>query len=697
MSQATVGALCAFSEDPLEYSSRPILISPSCKREDAKQHEELLKPLLAACISESETIRGSIWCISSDGESKRGKALASLCLKNTLSPSSAIYPQLSRLSALNLACGDREITADKDPKHIVKRLRGLLIRAKGVLINGTTITPAVLKRHLRDCGIEEKTINSLLNPSDRQDVVLASRLILAVSNLPEQADGADPVYAQSRHALCILGSIFGSYLEVFTNVTLTLQSQLRKLSFVGWMLYSLYASSRERFMPTLLYGDIQTNIKNAYFCVAKTKIATPSGLFWLIQLGTDQLEKQFGDLRTMIGSDANLDALQLSNRLNSAAECANILQQHPEWNRAPRRLHLPAYPSSHTNLSSKIDHLNPKSWIGDVSVQDVSLQTAWSCGRSDAEDALPCAVDDFRRLCDDSLRDLLRPFQTIATCEDAELSADDTEDAIADTGGSEHLSSFSTHDPEFCLDFEDIVASSVGDSSQPEPNQLKQSKMYLQINDKNIHKAALLRHCMGPDYAPGSTDRLKRVAALHKYNSSAVGCETDHYQDAEERLLADDPAAAVLLVDNKLFLAIIKILSFKVDGRNTHLISLDAFQKPNVLVRFHVLKLVAQNFENDSDADWIWTGRYEMFGGINPRELELPSCLVININPAVQVRNSSPDDVTCRAPLPATTYTFKTSELRALSVLLLEQSQGVEAQISSVASSDTFPYRVQGQ
>ena len=43
-------------------------------------------------------------------------------------------------------------------------------------------------------------------------------------------------------------------------------------------------------MPTQLYIDIMIMIKNAYFCVTKTKADNPNGNFWVVILGTDRLK-----------------------------------------------------------------------------------------------------------------------------------------------------------------------------------------------------------------------------------------------------------------------------------------------------------------------------------------------------------------------------------------------------------------------
>ncbi|KAK0444289.1 uncharacterized protein EV420DRAFT_1216181, partial [Desarmillaria tabescens] len=123
--------------------------------------------------------------------------------------------------------------------------------------------------------------------------------------------------------------------------------------------------------------DIMIMIKNAYLCAAKGKVDNPDGLFYLILLGTDGLEKLFRILRMMVGNDANVDMLQLSTWLTGTTEVANILAKYPQWDRGPRRLRLPALARNLSPVPLNEDHLTPSSWQGDVSLRRVSLQTCW--------------------------------------------------------------------------------------------------------------------------------------------------------------------------------------------------------------------------------------------------------------------------------------------------------------------------------
>ena len=129
----------------------------------------------------------------------------------------------------------------------------------------------------------------------------------------------------------------------YVSVDLDLDQQLVHLSAAAHMAFYLYRvnSARSQFMPTQSYVDIMIMVKNVYYCVAKVKVDNPHGSFYPILLGTDRLETFFGLIRTAVGTDANVDLLQLGSRASGLTEVAAILAEHPEWDIGTRRLALP--------------------------------------------------------------------------------------------------------------------------------------------------------------------------------------------------------------------------------------------------------------------------------------------------------------------------------------------------------------------
>jgi hypothetical protein len=62
--------------------------------------------------------------------------------------------------------------------------------------------------------------------------------------------------------------------------------------------------------------------------------------------------------------------------------------QHPEWECGPWCLNLQSWQQQAGDVFTKVDHINPASWRGDVSVKPVVLTTSWYEGRHCAEDEL---------------------------------------------------------------------------------------------------------------------------------------------------------------------------------------------------------------------------------------------------------------------------------------------------------------------
>ena len=117
----------------------------------------------------------------------------------------------------------------------------------------------------------------------------------------------------------------------------------------------------------------------------KTQVDDPTGSFWIILLGTDGLEKVFGQVHTMVGNDTHADQLQLTNRIDGAVQCMKILENQPEWGGQSRCLTVKPLSSNTEEISSAYDHIRPKSWKGDVLVQNVVLAGCWSSGGREAE------------------------------------------------------------------------------------------------------------------------------------------------------------------------------------------------------------------------------------------------------------------------------------------------------------------------
>ena len=222
-------------------------------------------------------------CIASDGEAKRRDVLVIQAMTSELSTDSPIYTLLQPLEFLNLLVGPDNITVDKDFKHIIKRQWNIFMRAKGIEILGICITPAILRSQLKHHSILPHHLGSLLNPNDKQDVLLAFSLLREIWSLPPPPPvGCDPAFALARRALNIYGQFAQHLMLPYVCVDQILDEQLIHLSAAAHLAFLLYHhnSASTCFMPKLSYVDIVLMVKNAYFCVAKMKIDNPTANFY---------------------------------------------------------------------------------------------------------------------------------------------------------------------------------------------------------------------------------------------------------------------------------------------------------------------------------------------------------------------------------------------------------------------------------
>jgi hypothetical protein len=99
----------------------------------------------------------------------------------------------------------------------------------------------------------------------------------------------------------------------------------------------------------------------------------------------------------------NVDILQLPHRVSQAAEVLQIFTYNSEIDRGHHWLNL-------QNVEG-VYHTNPRSWTGDVTVNSVSLLSAWSTGQRKAQQLLQphnIPFQEFSAL--PANVDLLRPF-----------------------------------------------------------------------------------------------------------------------------------------------------------------------------------------------------------------------------------------------------------------------------------------------
>ncbi|KDR76610.1 hypothetical protein GALMADRAFT_139524 [Galerina marginata CBS 339.88] len=667
-SQATVGAFCTLSENAREAGVRINVISGTCKKETGPEHAALIRTVLEAGKKHCE-FNGAIYrtvSIASDGESKRGDALVEITMRWNLRSESPIYKHLKPLTFLNLLVGEDDITADKDFKHIFKRQRNLMLRNKGFTIEGFCITPSILH------------------------VVLGYRLLKEIWSLPSAPIHGDPMFLRARKALGLYGEFARHLILPYICVDLNLDEQLIHLSTAAHLAFYFYTDNGARtdFMPSQSFVDIMIMIKNAYFCVAKSKVDLPDGKFFLIMLGTDKLEGFFGLIRTAVGTDCNADLLQLGSRASGLTEVAVILSLHPEWDRSPRRLNLPAMTKDTDELTSKVDHINAVSWRGDVHVKNVNLQTSWVLGREKAIELLPNARQVFETAETDESIDFLSPFGQILVNQRDEDEAYNCSDLLADYPPDMDENPATDNDRETTVSH--VHTTLDGDLEDAIAHELLRGPISSEIliGGKTMGKPAALRSRLQHRLNRASTDRLRRVEEVPCFNSSGDESFSENLIVSSSEfglpcIRVGHPAAALVRCEEKIFLAIVNIIALRLADIDKPELELRYLGDKTAKVDVQVLRLIptTEDIDPTGEHDWCWLQQMEMVCK------NVPGRLVCAIDTTMIIQQPG-----------KTSYLFVSLSLLALAESIYWRLSTNEILcIPTVKRTPFFPYRLRGK
>src|SRR5260370_34627717 len=137
-----VGTIGALTRNHCKYITCPFLISGTCKSKDAHAHMDLLSIVWRTWNQMRGTIKGEVYCIASDSESRHGKALVTLTEHTPLSQASPLFAYLGSLPLLNLMVVKDELTSDRDYKHVMKKFWNVHVRPSSISIGRVQITSA---------------------------------------------------------------------------------------------------------------------------------------------------------------------------------------------------------------------------------------------------------------------------------------------------------------------------------------------------------------------------------------------------------------------------------------------------------------------------------------------------------------------------------------------------------------------------
>ncbi|KZV79434.1 hypothetical protein EXIGLDRAFT_707060 [Exidia glandulosa HHB12029] len=383
-SEATVVAVAPYT-DVNHYTPVPIAVSPSDKSEDAEQLLAWLQTAVSCWKTHqyAEQARGPIWSIATDGDATFRKAKHMLCTAGTITESSELWSSLSTLRGFNMkVSADGQTTWTCDPKHIFKRFATLLRSPHGIMLFDVNIRPTDIVTYLTATGgLSVDTAVQLLDPADKQNVPKAVALMQHLHDIAAESERSAstaahiPTLDVRQGRIRALSEILWLFVRPFITPDMTLAAQLESLSAFSHSVAILQLKHGSSCLTGALYADTQATIKNIFVIVARLKRINPQYKLFLLLEGTDRLEQLFSETRTLDHA-RNFDTIQLSYKLSSGFLIHAIFQRNPDLDRGHRRLKL-------TNCMG-IDHLNPKSWTGDVCVDNVDLNAVWESGREQA-------------------------------------------------------------------------------------------------------------------------------------------------------------------------------------------------------------------------------------------------------------------------------------------------------------------------
>ncbi|PIL27027.1 hypothetical protein GSI_10166 [Ganoderma sinense ZZ0214-1] len=408
---ATVAVVMPYARTD-HYTPVPLLVSASCKSEKGTEMVEWIRLVLETWKKHpyGEQTHGPFWALASDGESSFRKAKFILCLSEPVDRLSPLGEKLYRLSGLNCYVGPDLVTGTCDPKHVIKRFATLVRNPRGIETFDIHLTCHNVYEHLRRLpSMTADRARQLLDPADKQNVPKAVTLLQKLRELKTHAEpSSHPSERRRGENLSFLAEVFGFFVRPFTFIDMTLSEQIRSLSTYAHLIAALWICHGTRFITGALYADSQAVVKNIIICVARLQLVDENLPFYIILEGTDRLEALFGDCRTQDHS-RNFDILQLSEKLGTSTLIQSIFERNPDLDRGHRRLTL--------KDAMGVDHVNPRSWTGNVRVRDVNLGVEWAQGSRDANHLLeqyygPTARFDFDTVFRKAGHDLLRPDGT---------------------------------------------------------------------------------------------------------------------------------------------------------------------------------------------------------------------------------------------------------------------------------------------
>ena len=368
--------------DKENYHAVPIIVSPSCKSEKGEDIETWVKIFLQNWRTNpaGAALHGDVVTLATDGESSFRKLHFLLCLSKDLDHNSNVGKILYQLPGLNCRTGENMLIGTCDPKHVIKCFATMIRSPLGIQVGDGHFTSidALQKLELKMTSSEAAL---LLNPADKQNVPKAVNLIQRLQ--PEESDHEVDIVMPSHDnrvkGIEFIAKVLSYFLFPFIDVEMTLSEQIQSLSTFAHLITALYLKHHLGILTSALFADSQAIVKSILFNTARLQLVDPNMDYYILFEGTDHLENVFSQARTQ-DHIHNFDILQLAHKLSIGVEIESIFQRYPDLYRGHLRRNL--------RKAQGVDHINPKSWVGNVCVGDVDIKREYFAGREKANQIL---------------------------------------------------------------------------------------------------------------------------------------------------------------------------------------------------------------------------------------------------------------------------------------------------------------------
>lgn len=391
------------------YFVSPLVLSASCKSEKGNQLAQwVLKFLHYYELSpDGKAWHGSAEILSTDGESSFQKMRFIIGTVDSIDPNSELGKILCALRGFNCQTGLNQLITTCDPKHVIKRFATMIRSPAGIQIGDTQITSDQILQALTRIGkMDIEKAQQLLHPADKQNVPKAVNLLQSLFDLDcLNLDGPHfPSLVRHIERIIFLSKVLSYFLFAFIDVDLSLSEQIRSLATFGHLVTAMFQIHKTAFLTNALVADSQAIVKCIIITAAQLQLVDSESQYFISLEGTDRLEGVFSHAWTRDHA-RKFDILQLAQKLSIGAEINAIFERYPELDHGHVCWNL--------SKACGVDHINSKSWKGDVVLKNLDIKKEYYAGHDEANKLLNTygfPECDFEALFSDASKDHLHPI-----------------------------------------------------------------------------------------------------------------------------------------------------------------------------------------------------------------------------------------------------------------------------------------------